>query len=178
VRLAHAPPRETRPYRDHFEAPVRFNAAMSMIVFESRWLSSPVNGADPDLHRTLKNLLDAQERQAPRRLTDRVRRVLRTAVQRGTDNAGSISGLFSVSERTLRRRLTAEGASLHELIAEARQLVAQQLIEESHMSLGDIASALHYSDISALSRAFRGWTGLSPREWRRTHLSTRAISGA
>lgn len=178
VRLAHAPPRDTRPYRDHFEAPVRFNAAMSMIVFETRWLSSPVDGADPALHRLLKNLLDRLERQAPKRTTDSVRRVLRTAVQRGTANARSVAGLFSVSERTLRRRLTAEGASLHELIAEARQLVAQQLIEESQMPLGDIAVALHYSDISALSRAFRGWTGLSPREWRRTHLFTRAVGGA
>lgn len=178
VRLAHAPPRETRPYRDHFEAPVRFNATMSMIVLETRWLSSPVVGADPDLHRLLKSLLDTLERRTPRHLTDRVRRVLRTAVLGGTDNAPSIANLFSVSERTLRRRLTAEGAGLQELIAEARRLVAQQLIEESQLPLGDIAAALHYSDISALSRAFRGWTGQSPRAWRRAHLSGHASGRA
>jgi AraC-like DNA-binding protein len=174
VRLAHAPPRETRPYRDLFEAPVRFNAAMSMIVFETRWLTEPVIGADPDLHRLLAGLFDALESQSPNSLTDRIRRVLRTAVLGGTANARSIAKLFSVSERTLRRHLSAEGFKLHELIAEARQLVAKQLIEESRLPLGDIAVALHYSDISALSRAFRGWTGLSPREWRRTHPSPHA----
>jgi len=177
VRLAQAPPRETRPYRDHFEAPVRFNAAMSMIVFETRWLTEPVIGADPELHRLLTSLFDALESQSPRRMTDKIRRVLRTAVLGGTANARSIANLFSVSERTLRRHLTAEGFKLHELIAEARQIVAQQLIGESRLPMGDIASALHYSDTSALSRAFRGWTGLSPREWRRTHPSEHVAGG-
>lgn len=166
VRLAHAAPRDARPYREAFDAPVRFDATLSMLVFESRWLDHPVAGSDPALHRVLAELLEAMERQNPRDLINTVRRILRIGVLGGTDNAAQVAGMFAMSERTLRRRLASEGTSLHTLIAEARLLAAQQLIEETRLPLAEIALALKYSDASALSRAFRGWTGIAPSHWR------------
>lgn len=166
VRLAHAAPQDPRPYKSAFEAPVRFDAPLSTMVFESRWLDEPVVGADPTLRRMLVELLQTLEQQAPTSLTAKTRRILRTGVLVGTDKAAHIAGLFAMSERTLRRRLASEGESLQALIAEARLLAAQQLIEETTLSLADIALALKYSDASALSRAFRGWTGVAPSRWR------------
>ncbi len=174
VRLAHAAPCDTRPYREAFSAPVRFDASLSTMVFESRWLDESVAGADPALRRMLGELLAVMERQAPSDLKDKVRRILRTAVLGGTGNAAQVAGMFAMSERTLRRRLASEGASLHALIAEARLLAALQLIEETRLPLAEIAQALKYADASALSRAFRGWTGFAPSEWRRQHAPRRA----
>jgi AraC-like DNA-binding protein len=169
VRLAHAAPRDTRPYREAFDAPVSFDATLSMLVFESRWLDEPVVGADPALKRMLDELVAVMERQRPTDLTGRVRRILRTGVLGGTDNAAQVADMLATSQRTLRRRLASEGASLHALIAEARLLAAQQLIEETRLPLAEIAQALKYSNTSALSRAFRGWTGVAPSEWRNRH---------
>jgi AraC-like DNA-binding protein len=166
VRLAHAAPRDPRPYREAFDAPVRFDATLSTVVFESRWLDEPVAGADPQLRRLLADRVEAMERQSPGDLTGKVRRILRTGVLGGTANAAQVAGMLAMSERTLRRRLRSEGASLIRLIAEARLLAAQQLIEETRLPLADIALALKYSDASALSRAFRGWTGIAPSQWR------------
>lgn len=170
VRLAHAAPRDPRPYKAAFEAPVRFDAPLSTLVFESRWLDEPVVGADPTLRRMLAELLQTLEQQAPKSLTAKMRRILRTGVLGGTDNAAQVAAMFAMSERTLRRRLASEGESLQALIAEARLLAAQQLIEETTLSLADIALALKYSDASALSRAFRGWTGVAPSRWRSHHV--------
>lgn len=166
VQLAHAAPPDTRRYRDAFESPVRFDATLSTMIFESRWLDEPVIGADPAVRLRLVERLKAMEHQAPNDLTDKIRRVLRTAVVGGTANAAQVAGMFALSERTLRRRLAFEGAALHALISEARLLAARQLIEETQLPLADIARALKYSDASALSRAFRGWTGVPPSTWR------------
>jgi len=174
VRLAHSPPPDARPYREAFDAPVSFDATLSMVVFESRWLDQPVAGADPRLKSQLTDLVAEMERQLPGNLTGRVRRVLRTGVLGGTANTAQVAGMLAMSERTLRRRLMSEGASLNRLIAEARRLAAQQLIEDTRLPLADIALALKYSDASALSRAFRGWTGVAPSQWRSERLSLAA----
>jgi AraC-like DNA-binding protein len=166
VLLAHSKPVDHRPYRELFGAPVRFDVPLSMLVFERRWLDSPVVGADPAR-------LCALDRAAARdagaqRFADLVRRVLRSSVMTNQHGSESIAELFSISPRTLRRRLADDGATLHALVVEARLLVAQQLLEQTRLPVSEIAAALHYSDITAFSRAFRGWTGIPPSAWRQS----------
>ena len=167
VHLAHARPADPRPYRELFGAPVRFDVPLSMLVFERRWLDAPVLGAD----RVLLSVLDTMAATLPglpARLSDRVRRVLRTGVMTGRDDAASVADLFSMSERTLRRRLADEDSTFHALVAESRLTVARQLLESSVMPVSEIAAALHYGDITAFSRAFRAWTGKPPSAWRQS----------
>lgn len=167
VQLAHGAPAQPRTYLDHFRAPVRFDAPLSMLVFQRKWMDAPVHGADPALLTLLRQLLAQAEAQTATRLTDQVRRVLRTSVLNGTADADHVAALFAISGRSLRRRLAEEGSSLHALVAEARLIVARQLLEETRLPVSEIAAALHYSDLTAFSRAFRGWTGRPPTAWRR-----------
>ncbi len=170
VRLARAVPGEPRPYHQMFDAPVRFNVSLSTLIFESHWLDRPVPDADPALHRVLTQMLNALSGDILKSLSDRIRPALGNSVLAGTADAAHIAELFSLSERSLRRHLAREGVTLHDLIRDARLRVAQQLLEQTGMSLRAISGALNYSDPSALSRAFRGWTGLAPSEWRRQHV--------
>ncbi|MGH6624088.1 MAG: helix-turn-helix transcriptional regulator, partial [Burkholderiaceae bacterium] len=111
----------------------------------------------------LINELEAQE---PTPLAETVRRALRTMVMAGTASAANVARLFSMSERSLRRRLQADGTGIHELLAETRLEVARQLLQQTELPLSEIAATLHYSEASALSRAFRAWSGATPSEWR------------
>ncbi|MCY1464086.1 Helix-turn-helix domain protein [compost metagenome] len=49
---------------------------------------------------------------------------------------------------------------------EIRQALAIELVRQSPRSLTDIAQQLGYNEASSFTRAFRRWTGLSPREFR------------
>jgi AraC-like DNA-binding protein len=169
VRLAHARPLDSRVYREMFDAPVRFDVPLSMLLFDKRWLDAPVRGADPVLLGLMQQLQTEIESKSATRLTDQVRRALRTGVMSGHSDARGIAELFSVSERSLRRRLADEGSSLQALVAEVRLTIARQLLEETRMPISEIAAALDYADLTAFSRAFRGWTGKPPGEWRRAH---------
>lgn len=174
VRLSRELPADVAPYRALFEAPVRFNAALSTLVFESKWLDTDNPSSDPGLYRTLGRLLAAIEAQSPRPLTEKLRAALCTNVLAGTANAAQLADLFSLSQRSLRRHLAHEGITLKTLVTEARAMVAQQLLTQTHMPLAEIAAALHYSDPTAFSRAFRSATGESPTHWRRRHASPAA----
>ncbi|HQR54865.1 MAG TPA: AraC family transcriptional regulator [Burkholderiaceae bacterium] len=167
VRLAHARPMDPRPYRDLFGVPVRFDVPLTMLVFEKRWLDVPVVGADPMLLSVLDTLAAATPG-LPARLSDQVRRLLRNGVLSGRDDAASVADLFSISERTLRRRLADEGSTFHALVAESRLVVALQLLESTRMPVSEIAASLRYGDVTAFSRAFRKWTGMPPGAWRQS----------
>jgi AraC-like DNA-binding protein len=46
--------------------------------------------------------------------------------------------------------------------------VAQQLLSDTRLAAAEIAAILGYSNPGAFSRAFRGWSGSTPRRWRKS----------
>ena len=49
---------------------------------------------------------------------------------------------------------------------EVRCLLAEQYLQDPHLSLQEIALLLGYSEQSAFQRAFKQWTQHTPQQWR------------
>lgn len=75
-----------------------------------------------------------------------------------------------MTRRTLARRLEADGATFKQLSDEIQFEIARQLLLNTSLNITGIALALNYSEASAFTRAFRQWSGLTPREWRQQHI--------
>jgi AraC-like DNA-binding protein len=166
VEFAHRPPEVTQPYRHYFGVNPRFDAERSTVVFASSWLGQPIRGADPVLRSVLDSVIRQMESGDSNGLAVRVRRALRPMVFTGTATLADTARLFALHERTLRRRLEAEGTSFHELLNEARFEAAKQLLRDTRLPAAEIAAILRYSNPGAFSRAFRAWSGASPRQRR------------
>lgn len=80
---------------------------------------------------------------------------------------GQIARALAVSERTLRRRLAEEQTSFSTIRQRERQRRAEALLHSGHLSMGEIAFSLGFSEMSAFNRAFKRWTGTTPGQWRR-----------
>jgi AraC-like DNA-binding protein len=52
---------------------------------------------------------------------------------------------------------------------EIRFEIACELLQGTDMALSQIAAVLRYSELSAFTRAFRRWSGLTPSAWRASH---------
>ncbi|NKI18703.1 helix-turn-helix transcriptional regulator [Spongiibacter sp. KMU-166] len=72
---------------------------------------------------------------------------------------------LEMSTRSLRRKLQQEGTSYQDLLQEVRLGLAKQYLRDK-LSVEQIAELLGYSETSAFSRAFKGWTGKAPQEFR------------
>ncbi len=167
VMFAHRAPADKAPFSSLFGAPLRFDAELSAVVFPSRWLAQPIAGADPAVRAALQDALQEASRRDTGPLSDQVRRALHsTAFAEGRSAAPQIAHLLGLHERQLRRLLRQEGASFRQIASEARLAVAQQLLGDTRLPLPDIAAALSYSDVTALSRAFKRRTGQRPAAWR------------
>jgi AraC-like DNA-binding protein len=74
---------------------------------------------------------------------------------------------LNISARTLQRRLNDWGVTFEELIDEYRRDRAARLLMRADHSIREIAYSLGYSDPAHFTRAFKRWTGVSPRSYRR-----------
>jgi AraC-like DNA-binding protein len=72
---------------------------------------------------------------------------------------------LGMSIRTLQRRLRAWGHSFEGIVDETRREAAIARLTASDTSITETAFLLGYSDLSHFTRAFRRWTGMTPREF-------------
>lgn len=163
--LAHGRPRDPRPWQRHFGVPVEFDAPHTEIVFPAHWLAHGIAGADAANWRAAEQAALAHENDGGR-IAPRVQRIVHRLVIAGDVRQARIAQLLGLHERSLRRRLHDEGMSLHALVVEARFEIAQQLLEQTRLPVGEVAASLHYGDATAFSRAFRRAAGCSPTAWR------------
>ena len=73
---------------------------------------------------------------------------------------------LAVSRRTLSRRLADEGTSFRDILNDVRREFACALLQDRSLSVGDVAFFLQDSEPAAFHRAFRRWTGQTPRDFR------------
>lgn len=92
-------------------------------------------------------------------------------IERGLPNIPSVAELaaeFLISERTLARHIKkSTGQTPVALLQTVRLRKARALLEQSRMSVDEIATSVGYSDSTALRRLIRKFTGYSPRQYRR-----------
>ena len=166
IQFSHSRPRKVAPFQRFFNVPLEFDARLSTIVFESSWLDHRIDGADPVAFAAITHAIESDPSQPVPSLAAKVRRSLHAMVYTGSASSANVARLFNLHERTLRRRLREEGATVRALTGEVRRELSQHLLRVTDLPVSEVAAILCYSDVTAFSRAFRGWSNSSPHEWR------------
>ena len=165
-------PADMRPYEDFFGGRVRFDQPATRVVLSARDLALPLRGADA----ALLALLDDQAE----RLLQQVaavsgpvgvwRQALVGLIRSGRTSLADLAHSLQMSPRSLQRRLTEQGHGFQSLLSQTRQQLAEAYLRDPNVELAEVALLLGYSEQSALTRAFRQWTGQAPLQWRRQQL--------
>jgi AraC-like DNA-binding protein len=77
---------------------------------------------------------------------------------------------MAMSPSALQQKLAQLDSSFQDLLNQVRQSLALAYMEQPRVSITEMSFLLGFSDTSSFTRAFRRWTGKSPRDYRR-HLS-------
>ncbi|MFW1676090.1 helix-turn-helix domain-containing protein, partial [Acinetobacter baumannii] len=72
-----------------------------------------------------------------------------------------VAKMMNMSERSLQRYLAIENTSFSALVDLTRKQYAQELLQNSLMSLESVALSLGYADTSHFTRAFKRWMGVT-----------------
>jgi AraC-like DNA-binding protein len=161
------------PKPDYFErfanlAPGRvlFSMPEHRLVFDSHLLELSLVQSDPAALRLAREQCE-HELDALRQRGGLIARVQSLLLRRegGHRSLEEIAEQSHTSVRTLERKLCQQGTSYSQLREQARRSAALELLG-SESSIEDIAARLGYSDAANFTRAFRRWTGQTPRAYR------------
>ncbi len=150
--------------------PIGYGASVNSLRFPVHYLERPVVRTYAELLVLLERFPfdpdELQSKAAP--LSETVRLILTGALAEGSalPTASVLAHRFSMGTATLRRQLAEEGLSLRHIKEMIRREVAERLLADKSLAIADIAARTGFSDLTAFSRAFTGWTGNSPGRWR------------
>jgi AraC-like DNA-binding protein len=76
-----------------------------------------------------------------------------------------VAKVFSLSERTFRRRLSSLGTTYQAILDEHKKQRCLGMIASGTTSVIDLADKLGYAESASFLRAFKRWTGLTPKAY-------------
>jgi AraC-like DNA-binding protein len=170
VTFAHPEPSDPEPYRRTFRAPVRFGQPVNALEYARADLEDRLPAGNAELARAndevLVRFLARLERS---RVSSRVQQALLDTLPHGAPSKSAIARALGMSARNLQRHLADEGTSFKALLNEARVSLARNYVDEGRLTVTEIAFVLGFADTSTFSRAFKRWTGMSPRDYAARH---------
>lgn len=159
-------PPHAAEYAPILRAPVTFGAAWNALKIEPAWLNLAIHRPNRYAFGMFNGHADAllKSLEASKTTRGRVEALLIPLLHTGELAMDDIARALGLSRQTLYRRLKAEGVSFDQVLDALRRRMAETYLER--LSVNETAYLVGFSETSAFSRAFKRWTGTSPRSRR------------
>ena len=155
-------------YFSFFRCPVEFGASSNQLILPLHAVNKHLASANPQLAQIndqvmIKYLADLDKDD----IVQRVKAAIIDQLPSGNVTDEKISEAVYKSKRSLQRKLNEQGTTFKTILTEVRQDLALKYIHDRKLTLTEISFMLGFSEMSSFSRAFKRWTGESPKEFRK-----------
>jgi AraC-like DNA-binding protein len=178
LRLSFGAGKTIQSVRSLCEQDVQYNQPVNALLYPLSVLDRPVvqNHQNlPDFLRTAPYQIVTQE-SSQISTTEKVRALLNKDVGHNMPSAEQVAEILNMSVTTLRRHLADEKSAYQSLKDECRLEAAIQLLACRDLTNVMVAERLGFDEPSAFFRAFKKWTGMTPGQYRKTHLDVQVRS--
>jgi AraC-like DNA-binding protein len=165
IRFTHAEPGYRAEYDRVFGVPLEFSSSMNALLFGAEMLAMRL----PQPSQYVSSLVTERAEALLAKLEEskstrgRVEAMLIPILHTGEASVETVARALGVSRQTLFRKLRAEGVTFEQVLDELRHQRALEYLNGKNVSVNETAYLLGFSDAAAFSRAFKRWTGASPR---------------
>ncbi|MCY7296634.1 AraC family transcriptional regulator [Alteromonas sp. a30] len=158
---------DMRVYEDFYDCEVRFSCDYHGIKIYQDTINQPFNRHDPEVHALLCQHADSLlNRLAERRPVESVTKFITNQLPFGVPEIEDAAQNLHVSVRTLQRKLGEYDITFSGLIDSIRKELALSYLRNTNTKIVYITQMLGFSEQSAFQRAFKRWTGKTPRQYR------------
>jgi AraC-like DNA-binding protein len=168
VHVTHAEPAHRKVYDEIWRCPITFNAPWNAMRMEPTLGSFRVQQQPRYAFGVLSAHADRllKELESAKSVRGRVESLLMPMLHTGDVSMETIAAKMNQSRHTLHRALKDEGVTFEQVLDELRHTLALQYLQGKKVSVNETAYLVGFSDPAAFSRAFKRWTGMSPRDAR------------
>jgi AraC-like DNA-binding protein len=170
VWFEHDRPACHREYARVFGGVEHFGQGATSIAFDRGLVDRPQLHQHPELFSMLRGEAERKLERVTQGLglADRLRQYLIARPAANIPDMATAARELGMSDRSLRRRLAIEGTSYRQLVQETLEMSAGHMLRAPHRSIQETAVALGFADAAAFHRAFKRWTGMTPKQYRDT----------
>lgn len=167
--LAYPQPAHAAELKYLFPCPQHFNQGKNELTFDSQYLNLAPVRSERDLAKFLENSpadLMTIPGDDPSLKHEIVRLITETNEHElNFPKLNQIADQLNMTPQTLHRRLTKEGTSYQRIKDNIRRDIAVTRLVKDRMPVKQVAEIVGFSEARSFTRAFKHWTGLSPREY-------------
>jgi AraC-like DNA-binding protein len=173
VRLPYPATARTPALEKFFGTEIHHDAGELSLEFATEVLDRPLPSADPVpaayLRRQVQEVV--QQIDSPNSVSQECARRIAERLGAGEPSQSAVAKQMAMSERTLQRRLQAEGVTFNELLEQARRTFACSYLADRKLAAYEVSFVLGYSEPATFFRAFKRWTGQTPQQYRSTVMN-------
>ncbi|RFU19677.1 AraC family transcriptional regulator [Geodermatophilus marinus] len=166
--FTHPAPASTATHLAVFGPRLRFGHEFTGLVFHAAELDAANTMSDPLLRPYTDQLRRALGAPPAETVTGQVRHLVEMLLPVGRYSTQQVARSLGTTQRTLHRRLAAEGTSFSSIVHETRAALAERYLTADRWTLTDVSERLGFTAPSAFSRWFRQEFGMTPTAWRTT----------
>jgi AraC-like DNA-binding protein len=168
VEFPYPKPTDLEAYNRIFRCSLAFERPVAKLTIPRVLWESPLPTADPALLRVLEEQASTllALHPPPQDTEARIRVLLGSMLRDGESSLQSVAEQLGYSPRNLQRRLKTIDRSFSKVLDELRAQTAKYYLRDPEIPIGDIAGKVGYVEASSFTRAFKRWTGSTPREYR------------
>jgi AraC-like DNA-binding protein len=169
VHFEHPRPEHHAEYTRIFGGVERYRRPFTAMEVDRKILDQPGLHHHPQLYQVLRSEAERMLTQVTQgvRHSERVRQYVLARPPLGAiPDMETVARDLGMSVRSLRRRLKEEGVAYKAILEEAFGMVATRLLSDTSRSIQETAHAMGFSDPTAFHRAFKRWTGMTPKQYR------------
>lgn len=165
VHVTHPEPAHRAEYDRIFRAPVTFDSDKNGMWLDEACLAHPLQLQPRYVFGILSARADAllKELENAKTVRGRVESLLMPILHTGDTGMDGVAGKMGFDRQRLFRQLRVEGTTYQKVLDELRHRLALHYLAGQKVSVNETAYLVGFSDPTAFSRAFKRWTGVSPR---------------
>ena len=150
-----------------FAAPINFDQQENSIVFAAKYLDTQISQDEHSLRKFLRvsaiQLMSDLELDTS--LCSKIRSMIKGSKGSQFPKFDEIAKSLNFTAATLRRRLQREGITYQQIKDDVRRDTAIYHLSRNKMSVDEVATCAGFAEPTSFFRAFKRWTGTSPRAY-------------
>jgi AraC-like DNA-binding protein len=165
--LPYSAPAHIHFYPQYLGCPVRFNQPIAELIYPRSILSAKPRMAHGLTSKIMQETCDRilGEVKTSTGVSGEVYQII-ASTPGHSPSMESVAKQLATTERTLNRKLNAEGTSFTQILDDVRCNLAKEYLYSTKLSIEDISELVGFSEAANFRHAFRRWTGGTPAQYR------------